>query len=244
MDGSKKGWLEWYLDFIQMDLGGVNLMERGRLCASVALIDQGDDARSWRDTPYVERVGVDDVSVDVARLYLNLHDRYDLTLIQRHLKKFFNEFVENFIELGMFLEDGCSDKPIGETPLRGGWTPTMATLSTDLRMSLNASIPEPVGGWPAIALPGSVPENRISCIFEKDASQNISIKLRIRARSIEEEVLVHFMRMLEGSITSTDALKRCKECQRWFLHSSRRERVFCSNTCAARHGMRKRRSGR
>jgi len=38
------------------------------------------------------------------------------------------------------------------------------------------------------------------------------------------------------------AFKRCPECEKWFFHSSKRKKEFCSNRCASRHLTRKERT--
>ena len=38
-----------------------------------------------------------------------------------------------------------------------------------------------------------------------------------------------------------ETFRKCRECNRWFIHTSKREREFCSNKCAVRKASRKRR---
>jgi hypothetical protein len=47
-------------------------------------------------------------------------------------------------------------------------------------------------------------------------------------------------RLLED--VPVNVFHKCPECQKWFAHFNKREKRFCSNQCAARHGVRKSRA--
>ncbi|MFC1534389.1 hypothetical protein ACFL7M_13590 [Thermodesulfobacteriota bacterium] len=55
-----------------------------------------------------------------------------------------------------------------------------------------------------------------------------------------EMLLMIFYRVLNG--VQIGCLRECKECTKWFLHVTKRERIYCSNRCAARKANRDRRS--
>jgi hypothetical protein len=65
--------------------------------------------------------------------------------------------------------------------------------------------------------------------------------LSISSASRDEDMLtLIFLGAIDG--LSIDTFRRCKECLRWYVHSSRRARLYCSNLCAARSANRARRS--
>lgn len=58
--------------------------------------------------------------------------------------------------------------------------------------------------------------------------------------SITEKVLFHFLYSLHNLPIS--AIYQCPECSKWFIHTTKRERIFCSNKCAAKSGVRRKRA--
>ena len=56
----------------------------------------------------------------------------------------------------------------------------------------------------------------------------------------EDIVAFHFIRSLDG--IKRDIFYSCPECDNWFIHTSKREKIFCSNKCAARKVSRERRA--
>ncbi len=68
--------------------------------------------------------------------------------------------------------------------------------------------------------------------FEDSTIQLISDPLE-RANDI---FLIRFLEALNGLKLS--ALLQCGECQKWFIHTSKHDRQYCSNRCGARKKMR------
>jgi hypothetical protein len=62
------------------------------------------------------------------------------------------------------------------------------------------------------------------------------INVTYSSNDITETLLVYFVKALSG--LPTQAIRRCPECKKWFLHLSARRKEFCSNKCAAKKGSR------
>lgn len=72
-----------------------------------------------------------------------------------------------------------------------------------------------------------------------DGSAISIIRAEYKAYSPEESLLIYFAQALDG--TPLHAIRRCPECLRYFIQTTKRERFFCSNKCAARKVSRERR---
>ncbi len=53
----------------------------------------------------------------------------------------------------------------------------------------------------------------------------------------EESLRFHLLQLLDGVPLSI--FRRCPECGAWFVHTSKREKIYCSARCAARNATRK-----
>ncbi|MBM3300746.1 MAG: hypothetical protein FJY85_12425 [Deltaproteobacteria bacterium] len=64
--------------------------------------------------------------------------------------------------------------------------------------------------------------------------------LRVHALSKDplDHFMYHFLQCLDG--VSLSDFKKCKECEGWFLLTSKRERSFCSSRCASKMANRER----
>lgn len=92
----------------------------------------------------------------------------------------------------------------------------------------------------------------IDCIKQKIPPDTISFQasriVRFEGDKIYNDNLIsHFDTYLKIILLDTfqemslKAIRQCKECGRYFVHLSKRERDYCCNKCASRAGARKRR---
>jgi len=66
------------------------------------------------------------------------------------------------------------------------------------------------------------------------------IKIATKATSDEETLLFHFCQSIDG--IPIGAFRQCPECDKYYIHISKRKRIFCSPKCAMRDTNRKKRS--
>jgi hypothetical protein len=92
---------------------------------------------------------------------------------------------------------------------------------------------------------------------QTDLTDPFSLHLDVTVETIEDKVRVKFDRPRNALIKDNrlflsflqtingfqvETFKQCLECGQWFFHFAKRERIFCSNLCAARKGNRERRA--
>lgn len=53
----------------------------------------------------------------------------------------------------------------------------------------------------------------------------------------KDSLRFHFLQLLDG--VPLNLFRKCPECHTWFIHVSKRERIYCSTRCAARNATRK-----
>lgn len=53
-------------------------------------------------------------------------------------------------------------------------------------------------------------------------------------------IIIKLIKSLEGLAITT--FKKCLECDKWFLHVTKKKKIYCSNKCASRHIVRKKRN--
>ncbi|MFH1952214.1 MAG: hypothetical protein ABIL06_11430, partial [Pseudomonadota bacterium] len=64
------------------------------------------------------------------------------------------------------------------------------------------------------------------------ALDDVPLSFSLKADTDDESLLLRFLTALDGFKISS--LRQCPECDRYFLHTSKRIKEFCSNKCAAR----------
>jgi len=89
----------------------------------------------------------------------------------------------------------------------------------------------------SITLHGRFIPTGIGAIGEK---VKLVIEAEFEAAHLEETMMFNAVRLLED--IPLNVFHRCPECRKWFAHFSERKKQFCSNRCAARHGVRKSRA--
>jgi len=77
------------------------------------------------------------------------------------------------------------------------------------------------------------------CRINREKMYERKLHVTFSTRSDEDSLLLAFCQSLEGIPIS--AFRTCPECCKFFLHLSKKEKLFCNNKCAARSGSRVRR---
>jgi hypothetical protein len=81
---------------------------------------------------------------------------------------------------------------------------------------------------------------KVSVILAGSNKEGLKLSCETRTDPDEDKPLLDFLRSVSG--IRLDNLKKCPECERYFLHLSKRKRIFCDNKCASRYLTRQRRS--
>lgn len=72
--------------------------------------------------------------------------------------------------------------------------------------------------------------------------QSIPMRLAFTCHDLLSGIVFNFCRALEG--TDVGSVKTCPVCKKWFLQQTRKSKLYCSNSCAAKKGNRKRYEGK
>jgi hypothetical protein len=72
-----------------------------------------------------------------------------------------------------------------------------------------------------------------------DVLMNSPIQVSIKSLDEKTGLIIHFINSMAGLLPAS--FRQCPECKNWYIHTSKREKIFCSNKCAARKVARERR---
>jgi endogenous inhibitor of DNA gyrase (YacG/DUF329 family) len=259
--------IQWFLDFINVDLNRLDLGEKMKLIGDALTIyygfgpwlfskrevvnllpwqsfDEKDGSMMlpdpWGDKSALEEAVGDWLKEDkltkchkrLKTVFSNLMQNYRATLneIVKQRQPYFESAVslsmgqENFknlsIHLGIPLEEPISkvdefaeEDLIGETELD---EVEFADVDTD-----------------AIEL------KDVRTRFHIETLKNTALILSLKSSTEEETLLLYFCIALQG--TSLSLFTECPECGNWFIHTSKKKRIFCSAKCAMRKANRDRR---
>ena len=83
-------------------------------------------------------------------------------------------------------------------------------------------------------------ENETKLRWRNDWRENSTISIRTEPIGSSERLLLFiFLKSLNS--LPLKSIRRCEECGRWFIHVTKREKMYCGNLCAARKSNRDRR---
>jgi len=220
VEQKQKARLEWFLDFLKADLSklsaGKRLLMIARMAVSLGFSDEEQPIPEHVPWGWLDQ-------------YRNLR-RQDLQSTQRRLIKVFDNIMETFQDV-----KGCQET------MEGNLVPTekdsalrsLTAIPLEVRMTpLIALELIPDGDWDA----GIASCERVK--WAKHAVERASLRVNTLATNPQDTFLYYFLQSLDG--LSLEALRQCEECEGWFLHSSKRERRFCSSRCATKHANRER----
>jgi hypothetical protein len=220
--------LQWLLDFTYLDLDRMEVGELAKLSSTLEMLINGGIWGQGRLS-----MTFDEAANTLGRVSFDEKRLNTMRSVQSGFK-------------------GCVEYAMAELDLRnaeeGKWRKWQeATPIADLASMKIRPLVKP------ISMQISVSASVSLCV---EAKQNDQGNVFLRAvpewrsessfRSIssagrdEDMLTLIFLGAIDG--LSVDIFRRCKECLHWYVHSSRRARLYCSNLCAARSANRARRS--
>jgi hypothetical protein len=196
--------LKWFLDFINLDEGDMELLGHGERLKLIA------------EVLYIIHFGVPTQKISVM-------PRFDKAATHKKISKWdagteleeCHAFLRASIEsmMGKIHKAIDSDKgSLSERRRKSIFTTLKTTATVRVQIPILVSIP----------------------IHNKRKLHTI-----IDAETDKESLLIAFYRALDGVEIGT--LKTCKECGKYFLHTTKMKKEFCTNKCAARKASRDRR---
>jgi hypothetical protein len=220
--------LTWFFDFINRDLSSITIGDKMKLTTEAIEISYGiasylflDENLAW--LPY-------DRLDDQKTISENI-DQWEkeniLESCQRHLRKYY----ENIIQ----VIDSSKKHAMEWKPALINYL-TLAEKKASVTIKLETHTIE--SEKPKVINKGKKDEHKLYRLKE-DSFLNSPIQLSIRAKNEKETLLLYFIQTLEG--IPIRSLRQCPECGRYYVHLSKRPKIYCSNKCAARMGSREKR---
>jgi len=215
--------IEWFLDFINQDLSILAEDNRMKLINNIESIiyGMGEIVFEGKTRPDMPSGRWDDIiSHDSQKI---LQQKGKLEAYQLRLKEFFNSILQKFSEAKKQTESYHSDP-------KNYFCLENIDLS-DLKLKVELPLIEDANP--------KVENDKYLIRLDEKSLMAAPIRLSYRASSDEVTLLYYFIKALEGVPAS--AFRQCPDCLKFFLHLSKRIKKYCSNKCASRSGVRKRR---
>ena len=220
MDQEQKDSLEWFLEFLNVDLASLDDGGRAKLSTEIAMV-----------LGYARWNGINEyVPSEILDRY-RLNQGAELQRLQQCLSIFFGEIMMKVYGAIDFIHDQ-EFLQIYEPLL--SQLKTLSEMEPNIQATLSMQLEEKRGwDW------GHVPKDIVhSVIWEETAVKRAVFRVDVVARKDESSLLYNFMLALDG--VPLFSLRQCEECLAFFLHLSKRDRLYCSNQCAAKSGNRRR----
>jgi hypothetical protein len=220
MTREKQKEIQWFLDFIHVEIGKLSQEERMEIAAGLQRYTHYPPqlAKSSEKAP---------IRKGLFKFLSNLTDPDRLVSFQNRVADFFG-----FMTWRMALAQNIANK---------GWTPVEETdfFPSLNRGDININFELKIEGLSYDKKTGN--ENSKKYKLKKESLENavISICYDAPAEAEKSMVLYNFITLIDGVPIS--AFKNCPECGKWFINLTKKEKIFCNNRCAARYRQRERR---
>lgn len=222
----KKKLLKWYLKYINKDLSDASASERSNLMGEIMLIHYGMPHLIFEKGAVDVPPEMRDVKLPFDEVEHEFEKGNLTTAYQKILQTFFSRIVDKIDKVHDQVKKGII--PISQI---------------DPYLELNRiSMPmEIIIRTPTIELKHAQEiDNRLSAQITKETLIETPIHVTYKSDRIIRNLVFHLCRALEGY--PFGAIKMCKECGKWFLHNSKREKIYCSPECGMRVANRTRRA--
>jgi hypothetical protein len=146
---------------------------------------------------------------------------------QQHLRQFFGKYMQGIETIKIYARE---------------WKPEFKNyLCFDqMQLSCKIRIETPLIKFedPKVINKGEENEHALFRLNEEDLL-NSTPRLAFRAETDEDTLLLYYYNVLELIILG--AHKQCPECERYFIHLSKKAKTYCSNLCASKYKQREKR---
>jgi hypothetical protein len=219
--------LKWFLDFLNLDLDRISVGALAKWAVEISGLLSGNfhPGQPIMGRPSV-RPGI------VGRIGWEVIDRIDLELCHKELADFFG-FMMMRVESTLANMVGGKWVPEEQVDL----IPIFSKLDIP---NLSADLMGTGVYWDEKT--EDTTEGKTKHLYRCSAETvaDMEISLSFRTPTTADALKFFFCLALNG--VPVRAFRQCEECEKWFIHLTKRERQFCSNPCAARAGIRRRRA--
>jgi len=212
----KKALLNWYVGFINADLETTPEPDKWKLAAEISRLAVPKNLRRPDEPPDEIRQGILEI------IGPGLAKKTGLKSIQKALK----DFLDYLFVQKTRIEDG---KGLWRDDSDFEFFPSLGTARMNMRVVAVADL----------KYKAQRGEEGMLYRHTADNLEHAAIRVEYEGSTKQETLLFQFVRLLED--VPLKALRTCKECGKYFIHLSTREREYCSNLCASRYGVREKR---
>lgn len=234
MDANNKKLINWLIDFAYLDFDNVGDREAVKITAEVrsvlacGILGIGS--------------GFDAIMEGAGTMIAGGNNPFDSKEIDRvrDLQASFHKGFESMMGIIDKLpeHEGLSWTPYGKLP-----NYFLMMNIEDFTLSAEANIKIPYDIKPPYNIkPHDWKEDSDGTWLRWKSNWREEGRIDVTTRPHNAEKLMFFMFFNAINGLPITSFRRCEECNRWFLHTSRRERRYCNNRCAARKANRDRRA--
>lgn len=208
--------LEWFLDFVNLDIPNLKTTDRLKV-----KLDLADALR----IPVI--VGNLDAPLNPEWRQLSLFndDTVALMDLQNHLKSILLRLHQKLTQIE---EDSRSHKTAKVSPERYLALTRLEPIPLTLSLTLSIEFAD----QPEITSVGKhgkeTPQVDLGSLLFSDSY----IEVRANSQDINSLMTYHFFQALRG--LPSGSLRRCLQCEKWFVKMKLRNRIFCSSACATK----------
>lgn len=222
--------VQWFMDFINTDLGTLTLGERMKLTTDAINIIYGlgpllfNDQKPKKNLLPPQRWHSDR---PMEEILVEWRKGEKLEICQKHCKEFFQNMKQRFKSTLDEVKEGRKPIPDLENYFCLGQT----------SFNVNVRIETPILQWEDLEREGE----DVTAHISEEALLKAPIHLAFKAPNDEDTLLFYFCQALEGLPFGTYRTCEDIKCDNWYVLKDKRKRRFCSNKCGVKTANRERR---
>jgi predicted Fe-S protein YdhL (DUF1289 family) len=214
--------LDWFLKFINLDTAALSDSDRHKwIRETVYMIDGGSPYRKFQAVPRKEKA--------VSKKIGEWENSDKLEKCQGYIKDFINELMSN---IERYISERSEWKPYNQFRRKS----TFHRFET--RGTLRVQLPLTSGTEHKSKNKRTNDGETLYRITSEEMNKS-KFRIIFDAQSDQESLLMALCQSLDR--VPVGCLRQCPECRDWFLHLSKKEKIYCTPKCAARHVSRRRR---
>jgi len=219
MDRRRTRRLNWFFDFLSTNLDKLGQGEFAKVATELSLTLLGRTTIG-RSIEAVVLAKIEETDYTMSRNGLN-----KMKATQESLRSYVEQMMDGVKKT---TEDGLTKNGFAHDIPRDEYTLTKVNVNiiTTAGMIVSSSVEKQE-------------ENHSIHRWSKEEIERAPIMVYEMALSGKEALIFQFVRALNGF--SLSAIRQCPECERWYVHTTKRKKIYCSNRCAARKTSRDRR---
>jgi hypothetical protein len=226
---TRKKALRWFIDLINTNLDTLPISDKIKLTVEAVSIIDGMAPWRFGDkneilTPFSERL-TDKIVIEKTLIDWRKNEK--LKSCQIRLREFFAIYMKNV----NVARESANDKKKSISELNNYFPLAEARMQD---FSLRAEVL--VIPWEDIM----IEDDDVFMNLSEEAIMQSPVNLVFKAKTDEDTLLSYLLMALWFS--PLGSIRTCEECDKYFVHTSKKKKIFCSSKCAMRKANRDRRT--